>query len=201
MTARQADLFASPPTLLPGGLRHWPEVISAAEETGLAAWIATLELKPFEFRGYLGLRRVKAFGWRYDYGMQAVQRADQIPDLLLPLRTRVSGLAGLEPDQLNHVLVTEYQLGAPIGWHRDRPQFGEVIGVSLLSPCILRFRRRRGSGWERAKLPAEPRSAYLLSGPARSEWEHSIAPMKALRYSITFRRLLKPPLPSAAADR
>ncbi len=195
MTARQTDLFASPRPLLPEGLRHWPEVITAAEEARLAAWIETLELKPFEFRGYLGLRRVKAFGWRYDYGVQAVQRADEIPDLLLPLRARVAESAGLQTDQLNHVLVTEYQPGAPIGWHRDRPQFGEVIGVSLLSACILRFRRRRGSGWERASLPAEPRSAYLLSGPARSEWEHSIAPMQALRYSITFRRLLKPPLP------
>ena len=190
----QSDLFAQSPTG-PEGLAYRPGIISPSEEAELASEVGALELKPFEFRGYLGLRRVKAFGWRYDYGAQAVQRADDLPDFLLPLRARAAELAGLQADQLGHVLVTEYQPGAPIGWHRDRPQFGEVVGVSLLSPCILRFRRRRGAGWERASLPAEPRSAYLLSGPARSEWEHSIAPLQALRYSITFRRLLEAPLP------
>jgi len=109
-----------------------------------------------------------------------------------PVVERTFASAELDPGELHHVLVTEYQPGAGIGWHRDRPQFGEVVGVSLLSPCVLRFRRRLGQGWERANLPAEPRSAYLLNGPARSQWEHSIAPMQALRYSITFRRLLAP---------
>ena len=194
MTAPQTDLFPEPPHG-PLGLAYRAEVVARDEEAELARRTAQLELKPFEFRGYLGLRRVKAFGWRYDYGAQAVQRADDIPEFLMPLRGRIADLAGLEPDQLNHALVTEYRLGAGIGWHRDRPQFGEVVGVSLLSPCVLRFRRKRGAGWERASLPAAPRSAYLLSGPARSEWEHSIAPLDQLRYSITFRRLLKPPLP------
>ena len=194
MAPLQADLFAGPPPAAEG-LAYWREVISPAEETDLARRAGELELKPFEFRGYLGLRRVKAFGWRYDYADHAVQKADDIPGFLLPLRTRAAELAGLDPDLLNHALITEYRPGAGIGWHRDRPQFGEVIGISLLSACTLRLRRRRGSGWERASLPAEPRSAYLLSGAARTEWEHSIAAMQALRYSITFRRLLKPPLP------
>ena len=194
MAPLQTDLFAAAPPAVEG-LAYRPDMISAAEEADLARRAGGLELKPFEFRGYLGLRRVKAFGWRYDYGDHAVQRAEEIPGFLAPLRARAAELAGLEPDQLNHALITEYRPGAGIGWHRDRPQFGEVVGVSLLSACTLRLRRRRGSGWERASLPAAPRSAYLLSGAARTEWEHSIAPMQALRYSITFRRLLKPPLP------
>jgi len=195
VSVHQADLFAAPAPPVPEGLAYRPEVLSQSEEAGLVRRIADLELKPFEFRGYLGLRRVKAFGWRYDYGARAVARADDIPDFLLPLRERAAPLAGLPPEALEQALVTEYQPGAGIGWHRDRPQFGEVVGVSLLSPCILRFRRRRGEGWKRAGLLAEPRSAYLLSGPARTEWEHSIAPMPALRYSVTFRRRRSPPLP------
>ena len=86
-------------------------------------------------------------------------------------------------------MVTEYEPGAPIGWHRDRPQFEDVIGISLASPCTFRFRRKKGAGWERASFIAEPRSAYLLRGPARTEWQHSIPPVEALRYSITFRTL------------
>ena len=194
MTTRQTDLFAEAPAG-PEGLIYRPDLVSEAEETQLAARIATLELKPFEFRGYQGLRRVKAFGWRYDYGARAVQPAVAIPDFLQPLRRRAAEMAGLEPDQLNQALVTEYAPGAGIGWHRDRPQFAEVVGISLLSPCVLRLRRPRGDGWERAALPVEPRSAYVLRGPARQEWEHSITPMERLRYSVTFRRLLSPPLP------
>ncbi|HEX4097896.1 MAG TPA: alpha-ketoglutarate-dependent dioxygenase AlkB [Caulobacteraceae bacterium] len=194
MPAHQTDLFAETPRL-PEGLAYRSAILDAAEEADLARRAGELELKPFEFRGYLGLRRVKAFGSRYDYSEGAVRPADEMPAFLLPLRDRAAGLAGLEPGQLNQALVTEYRPGAGIGWHRDRPQFGEVVGVSLLAPCTLRFRRRGSGGWERAKLQAEPRSAYLLSGPARSEWEHSIAPMRELRYSITFRRLLQTSLP------
>ena len=192
MAARQADLFAGA-SEGPEGLAYQPDLVTVEEEAELIAVIAALELKPFEFRGYLGLRRVKAFGWRYDYGAQAVRAAAEIPPFLLPLRARAAELARLQPEQLQHALVTEYQPGAGIGWHRDRPQFGEVVGVSLASACVIRFRRRRGAGWERASLPAEPRSAYLLTGPARSEWEHSIAPVGELRYSVTFRRLLAAP--------
>jgi alkylated DNA repair dioxygenase AlkB len=188
MAYTQSDLFAESPAA--EGLAYRPDAITPAEEAALVEEISALELKPFEFRGYQGLRRVKAFGWRYDYGAMAIQEAAELPSFLLPVRERAAALAGLRPDQLQQALVTEYQAGAGIGWHRDRPQFGEVVGISLLSRCVLRLRRRRGQGWERANLPAAPRSAYLLKGPARSEWEHSIAPMQELRYSVTFRRLL-----------
>ena len=105
-------------------------------------------------------------------------------------RETAASFAGMEPEDLQHVLVTEYGPGAGIGWHRDKAVFGRVVGVSLLSPCVFRMRRAVGKKkWERVNLIAEPRSAYLLSGPARCEWEHSIPQMDALRYSITFRSL------------
>ncbi len=148
-----------------------------------------LDFKPFEFRGQLGKRRVVYFGWRYDFNHARLQRAESIPSFLDPVRQKAAAFAGLDPAQLEQVLINEYAPGAGIGWHRDRPQFEDVIGVSLGSPGLLRFRRKRGTGWERISIPAEPRSAYLLRGPARTEWEHSLPQVGALRYSITFRTM------------
>ena len=130
-----------------------------------------------------------SFGARYDYGKRAVEAADPMPQFLLPLRARIAELAGLAPEAFSQSLINEYQPGAGIGWHCDKPQFGVVVGVSLVSPCVLRLRRRAGAKWERAAAPLAPRSAYLLSGPAREVWEHSITPGEQLRYSITFRTL------------
>ena len=98
-------------------------------------------------------------------------------------------VGGLAPEGLQQVLVTEYAPGAPIGWHRDKPEFQDVVAISFLAPCLLRFRRRRCDGWQRRSLDVMPRSAYVLSGAARTEWEHSIPPLSALRYSVTFRNL------------
>jgi alkylated DNA repair dioxygenase AlkB len=95
----------------------------------------------------------------------------------------------MEPAEVQHALVTEYQPGAAIGWHRDKDVFGDVIGVSLLSPCNFRLRRKLGPKWERASIVAEPRSVYLLRGAARTDWEHSIPAVDELRYSITFRSM------------
>jgi alkylated DNA repair dioxygenase AlkB len=184
----QLTLFAAAPGA-PDGLRRQPELITPEEERTLAAEIAALPLKPFEFRGFEGKRRVAFFGWRYDFNGRGLGEAEPIPPFLLPLRERAAAFLGVTPEALAHVLVTEYAAGAPIGWHRDRPEFGDVVGVSLLAPCTFRLRRRSGKGWERHAFIAEPRSAYTLQGPARSEWEHSIPPVEALRYSITFRTL------------
>ena len=112
-----------------------------------------------------------------------------MPEFLLPLRGAAAAFAGLDPAQLQQVLLTRYPPGATIGWHKDRSVFGEVIGISLLSFCTFSFRKKAGAKWERASIVAEPRSAYLLQGPARTEWQHSIPAVEALRYSITFRDL------------
>ncbi len=116
-----------------------------------------------------------------------MEPAPAIPDFLLPLRERAAGFAGLQAGDFEQALVIRYDVGAGIGWHRDRPVFDKVFGLSLLSPCVLRFRRRDASGFERFSLDAQPRSAYLLTGEIRHEWEHSIAPLEMKRYSITFR--------------
>ena len=183
----QLALFADPK--LPEGFRYQPELITPAQEAALVSRFAELPFKPFEFQGFLGKRRVTSFGWRYDFNEQAMQRAAPLPDWLAEVRDLAADFAGLAPERLAHAMVTEYEPGAPIGWHRDRPQFEDVIGISLLSPCTFRFRRKKGTGWERASITAEPRSVYLLRGPARTEWQHSIPPVEALRYSITFRTL------------
>jgi alkylated DNA repair dioxygenase AlkB len=81
--------------------------------------------------------------------------------------------------------------GAGIGWHRDKKMFGDIIGISLLAPCTFRLRLKKGSSWDRISFQANPRSAYLLGGPSRTTWEHSIPPLDRLRYSITFRTFAK----------
>jgi alkylated DNA repair dioxygenase AlkB len=163
--------------------------VSAAEECDLVGHIAGLPFKPFEFHGYFGKRRVVSFGWRYAFAERAVQASAPVPDFLLPLRELAASFAGLDPVALEGALVTEYAPGAGIGWHRDKVEFGTVVGLSFLAPCRLRFRRKRGQGWERNAVLVEPRSAYLLRGPSRHDWEHSIPPMDELRYSVTFRDL------------
>jgi len=142
-------------------------------------------------------QRTVSFGWHYDFNGGGLKQAGELPQFLLPLRKRAAEFASLEPSALEHALLIEYRPGAGIGWHRDRPQFGDVIGISLLAPCTFRLRRKAGSRWTRRALAAEPRSAYLLRGSSRTEWEHSIPPLETLRYSVTFRTLRETPRRSA----
>src|SRR5262249_45751079 len=136
-----------------------------------------------------GKRRTVSFGLHYDFNGGGLKRADELPEFLQAVRARAAAFAGINSSELQHALLIEYGPGAAIGWHRDRPQFGGVVGIPLLGPCSFRLRRKRGDKWERRSILAEPRSGYLLRGPARSEWEHSIPPVDRLRYSITFRTL------------
>ena len=160
-----------------------------AEEETLLTHVRNLPFREFEFHGYTGKRRVVSFGWKYDFSGQKLREADAIPEFLLPLRNRAAAFARLDAEAFEQVLVTEYAPDAGIGWHRDKGVFGEVVGVSLLASCILRFRRKLDQKWERINVLAEPRSAYHLTGPARAEWQHSILRVDALRYSITFRTM------------
>ena len=188
MPAGQPDLFAAAPALLPR-FRHWDEAVPREEERALLEAFAALDFAAFAFHGYAGRRRVVSFGRAYDFEREALRDAPPIPPFLLALRGRVAVLAGLAPETLGQVLVTEYPPGAAIGWHRDKAVFGDVLGVSLGAPCVFRLRRRAGASWRRASLRLEPRSAYLLRGPARTEWEHSIPCTEGLRHSVTFRTL------------
>jgi alkylated DNA repair dioxygenase AlkB len=185
---RQEELFESA-AALPEGMRYVRELISADEEQALIEELRALPFKEFEFHGFLGKRRVVSLGWRYDFNAGGLQKGAELPEFLLPVRERAARFAGLEPASLEHALLIEYAPGAGIGWHRDRPDFADVIGISLLSPCTFRLRRKTGIGWERRSIVTEPRSAYLLRGASRREWEHSILPLETLRYSITLRSL------------
>jgi alkylated DNA repair dioxygenase AlkB len=146
-----------------------------------------LPAPPFKELQFRGKRRVVSFGWRYD--CEGITQTDPVAAFLPPLAQQVACFAGSTSEALEQVLVSEYPPGAPIGWHKDRPVFGNVVGISLLALCTFRLRRGMASGWQRAALLLEPRSAYLLSGPARSLWERSIPPVERLRYSITFRSM------------
>jgi alkylated DNA repair dioxygenase AlkB len=187
-------MFASQPrsSWLPEGLRYESEVVTRDQERDLLARIRALPFRAFEFRGYEGKCRVVSFGWRYDFTSRRLDPADDIPEFLFELRRRASAFAGVPASALQQASVIEYGPGAGIGWHRDKPVFCEVVGFSLLAPCLFRLRKGWDGGWERVKLALAPRSAYLLSGRARTEWEHSIPPVTALRYSVTFRTLASP---------
>jgi len=186
--AHQPSLFAAaPPPGLPQGFAYRPEFLGAEEEADLAAWLATLPFEAFLFRGFEGRRRVVSFGWQYDFTRSHLVKADDMPAELLGVRARAAAFAGLAPEDLQQCLLNEYQPGAPIGWHRDRPIFEKVVGISLKAPCTFRLRRRLGEGFERRAIELSPRSIYAMTGEARSVWEHSIPPVKAHRYSVTFR--------------
>jgi alkylated DNA repair dioxygenase AlkB len=176
-------------TLGPQGLRYQPGFISPTAERELIARISALPLAPFQFGAFEGKRRVASFGWRYDYTRQRIEAAEDVPEWLKPLIASIEAFEGLPPGEVRQVLCTEYESGAGIGWHRDRPHFNKVFGLSLGSDCKFRFRRKRDEKWERYTLQAEARSLYRMSGEARQVWEHSIPPVEAQRLSVTFRTM------------
>ncbi len=182
----QSDLFGTP--RLPG-LAYGEDLIGAAEEAELIAGIREARLTPFRFQQWEGKRLTRSFGWTYDFQTGRFARDEPVPDWIEPLRERAARFAGIEADALEQLLLIEYGVGAGIGWHKDRPVFDHVVGISLGAPALMRFRRRQGTGFERARAELAPRSAYHLSGEARRLWEHSIAPMDEPRWSITFRSL------------
>jgi alkylated DNA repair dioxygenase AlkB len=173
----------------PEGLRYATGFLSAEEERRLVAEVSALPFRPFEFQGFLGKRETVSFGWSYWFDGSGLAEAEPIPDWLLPVRDRAAAWAGLEPQALVQALIIRYGEGAGLGWHRDRPVFDDVVGLSLLSAAPLRFRRKQGEKWQRFTLETEPRSIYLLRGPSRTEWQHSLTPVATLRYAITFRSM------------
>jgi len=180
------------PPALPEGFLYRPDFVDAGEEEDLVGLIRGLSFQEVRMHGVIARRRIVQFGWRYHFDRRGLDGGEPLPRWLDPLQDRAAVLAGLMPKQLSEVLVTEYTPGATIGWHRDAPPFGVVVGVSLHAACRMRFRRGDGATRERAECQLDPRSAYVLQGPARSEWQHSIPAVTRLRYSITFRTLKSP---------
>ena len=182
----QSNLFAES---LIDGLQYRDDFITPTEHDRLVTELEGLNLAPFRFHGWLGNRKTQTFGWRYDFDDASFAPAEPIPQWLQPLRAKAAAFAGFAPEDFAHALLARYDPGAGIGWHRDRPQFEQVFGISLGAPATMRFRQRTAGGFRRTTVDLEPRSAYLLSGEVRREWEHSIAPGDTLRFSITFRSL------------
>jgi alkylated DNA repair dioxygenase AlkB len=171
------------------GFRYEPDFISRDEEEALLTAIRDLPFGAVTFRGVQARRRVVQFGWDYEFASRKASPAAPIPAFLLPLQQRAGAFAGVDPARLEEVLVTEYQPGAAIGWHRDAPPFGIVIGASLLSSCKMRLKPIEGGRGDTVAVELEPRSIYVFDDVARWQWQHSIPPAKELRYSITFRTL------------
>jgi len=182
----QADLFGAP--LLPG-LAYRDTLVDAGAEQALIAHIEAASLTPFQFQQWEGKRLTRSYGWTYDFQTGRFAPGEPIPGWLAPLRSRAAAFAGIDAASLEQALVIEYGAGAGIGWHKDRPVFEHVIGVSLGAPATMRFRRRRRGGFDRATADLAPRSIYHMQGEVRDDWEHSIAAMNAPRWSVTFRSL------------
>ena len=187
--SRTFDLFGD--DALPEGFRYQPDFLSEEDERSLLEQVKFLPFREFEFHGFTGKRRVVSFGWRYDFNGGGLTKTEDIPKFLSGIRARAERFAGIAPGELQQILITEYAPGAAIGWHKDRSVFGDVVGISLLSACTFRLRLKTGHRWQRRNLIVEPRSVYILSGPSRTEWEHSIPGVEILRYSITFRNVLE----------
>lgn len=173
----------------PAGLRYADGVVTVQQQRDLMARAGALDFARFDFRGFKGNRRTVSFGSRYDFTHNRIERAGPLPDWLEALQAAAAAFADIPQTDLVQALVTEYAPGAGIGWHKDRPEYGKVVGLSFASDCVLRFRRPEPGGFKRAFVMLRPGSAYLLHGSARDSWQHSIAPGHALRYSITFRTL------------
>jgi alkylated DNA repair dioxygenase AlkB len=184
------DLPEPLPADLPEGLAYEPAFLSRDEEQALIAVIRSLPLQAAKYKEYTARRRVVSFGGSYDFDSNKLLPAEPLIEALHPLRARVAHWAGIAPEALHHVLVAEYAPGTPLGWHRDVPDHEAVFGVSLGSTAVLRFRPFPPVAPRRedvVKLRAAPRSVYAMRGPARWAWQHSVAPVDALRWSITLR--------------
>jgi len=173
---------------LPEGLLYQLDFLSEAEEAELVRIFRELPFQGFDFHGYTARRRVLEFGFEYDFTTRRATPTQSFPEFLSSVRERAARFAGLSAADLVEGMATEYSPGAPIGWHRDAPQFGTIIGISLASTSRMRFKPYKVEG-KPVALTLEPRSIYLMRGPARWKFQHSIPPVKEFRYSITFRTL------------
>lgn len=186
----QPDLFGAPPPALPPGMRYEEAFLTPGEEAHYLRIVEALPLAPMQYQQYTALRRVVSYGGRYDFGAQRLEQAEPLPDWLRPLCERAGAWAGIAPERFTQALVAEYRPGTPLGWHRDVPDFEDVVGISLLNETALRFRpwpHETGAKTKSLKVVVAPRSIYLLRGPARWAWQHSVPAAKLLRYSITLR--------------
>lgn len=186
----QGELFGIPAPRVPPGMRYERDFLSRDDEVQLIAKVQQLPLANMRYKGYTALRRVVSYGGKYDFDANRLESAEPIPDWVAPWMERAGQWAGLPPSSFTQVLVAEYQPGTPLGWHRDVPDFEDIVGISLRADAEFRFRPYPPDAATKKdvmKVVVAPRSIYLLQGASRWEWQHSVAPTKDLRYSITLR--------------
>lgn len=184
---------------VPDGFIYRQNFVSEGEEQELIREIQKIQLEPFKYYQFTGKRRTASFGWQYEFGASEITAAPEMPPFLLPLRTRAGKVFNIDPISLIQTSIIEYSTGSPIGWHRDIPYFGIVVGVSLGAACRMRFRKysrvrsKKLNRDEVLSIELQPRSVYLMSGASREIWQHSIPPVKELRYAIMMRTLRAKP--------
>jgi alkylated DNA repair dioxygenase AlkB len=182
------ELFNS----IPEGFAYYPGFLSHEEEDELLQLIMGIELQSFIFQGFPAKRTVKSFGFDYSFDSRKLSKGEEIPQAFLPVIEKVGQTTGIPPEAFVELLVTGYVEGSVINWHRDAPPFGIIAGISLLSDCRFMFRPAEKARQGRKAIisyPVQRRSLYVMKGSARSDWQHSIAPVKQQRYSITLRTL------------
>lgn len=188
------DLFENTAPV-PDGFLYCENFLAEAEEKDLIGKIQGVQLSPFRYYRFTGKRRTASFGWQYEFGQSAIAVAPEMPEFLFPLRRRAGQFFGIDPAALAQASIIEYSVGSPIGWHRDVPYFGGVVGISLGSACRMRFRKSQrpssaaSTRGEMLSIDLKPRSIYFMSGASRDSWQHSIPPVKELRYAIMMRTL------------
>ena len=184
---------------VPDGFTYREGFLSETEEQELIQEIQKVQLEPFKYYQFTGKRRTASFGWQYEFGASEIAAAADMPPFLLPVRTRAGKVFNIDPDSLIQTSIIEYSTGSPIGWHRDIPHFGVVVGISLGASCRMRFRKysrvrpKKFNRDEILSIELQPRSIYLMSGASRESWQHSIPPVKELRYAIMMRTIRTKP--------
>jgi alkylated DNA repair dioxygenase AlkB len=185
------SLFPTHP-ILPAGFTYYPDFVDVAREQELISHIQSLPLHAMMFQGFEAKRRVISFGYDYSFDNRKLSKGKEIPLYFQPLIAEVAKECNIDPGQFTELLATEYPEGSVINWHRDAPPFELIAGISLLSDCTFKLRPHDKSKQNRRSVisvPVARRSLYIIKGEARSEWQHSISPVKRLRYSITLRTL------------
>lgn len=176
----------------PEGFSYSPEFLTKEEELELVNEISKIELNNFSFQGYTANRKTASFGYDYSFENRKLTKGKNIPAAFSYLLEKVGNQISISPDKFAELLIIEYPEGSVINWHRDAPPFDIIAGISLLNDCKFRLRPQEKEKQNRSSIvsfPVKQRSLYVMQGAARSEWQHSIAPVKQVRYSITLRTL------------
>lgn len=179
-------------SVYPPGFSYVENFINKEEENLLLDVITKIELHEFIFKGYTANRKVASFGYDYSFENGSLKKGKDIPSSFGFLIEKVAKHLSILPTAFAELLVIEYPEKCVMNWHRDAPPFGLIAGISLLADCTFRLRPHNKDKQTRSSvlsIPVKRRSLYVMQDESRSEWQHSVSPVKQKRYSITLRTL------------